>query len=88
VSENAGPDSAIIVAFRKHTLLLLDDCLYALQATIPHLSNDRAGHMAKSDKYSEFEAYLEEQRHGIKRSLSQIEKAGAETALDRCHSGF
>jgi len=27
-----------IVAFRKHTLLPLDDCLYALQATIPHLT--------------------------------------------------
>ena len=26
---------AIVVAFRKHTLLPLDDCLYALQATIP-----------------------------------------------------
>jgi transposase len=31
-------DGAIIVAFRKHTLLPLDDCLYALQATIPHLT--------------------------------------------------
>src|SRR6266853_5745399 len=31
-------DEAIIVAFRKHTLLPLDDCLYALQATIPHLT--------------------------------------------------
>ena len=29
---------AIIVAFRRHTLLPLDDCLYALQATIPHLT--------------------------------------------------
>jgi hypothetical protein len=29
---------AIAVAFRRHTLLPLDDCLYALQATIPHLS--------------------------------------------------
>lgn len=29
---------AIVVAFRKHTLLPLDDCLYALQATIPHLT--------------------------------------------------
>jgi transposase-like protein len=28
----------IIVAFRKHTLLPLDDCLYALQVTIPHLT--------------------------------------------------
>src|SRR5712675_1893180 len=29
---------AVIVAFRKHTLLPLDDCLYALQATIPNLT--------------------------------------------------
>ena len=29
---------AIIVAFRRHTLLPLDDCLYALQATIPGLT--------------------------------------------------
>ena len=26
-------EEAIIVAFRRHTLLALDDCLYALQAT-------------------------------------------------------
>ena len=31
-------DEAIVVAFRRHTLLPLDDCLYALQATIPHLT--------------------------------------------------
>jgi transposase InsO family protein len=31
-------DEAIIVAFRRHTLLALDDCLYALQPTIPHLT--------------------------------------------------
>ena len=31
-------DEAIIVAFRKHTLLPLDDCLYALQPTVPHLT--------------------------------------------------
>src|SRR4029077_1475941 len=30
-------EEAIVVAFRKHTLLPLDDCLYALQPTIPHL---------------------------------------------------
>jgi transposase InsO family protein len=29
---------ALVVAFRKHTLLPLDDCLYALQATLPHLT--------------------------------------------------
>ena len=31
-------DEAVIVAFRRHTLLPLDDCLYALQPTLPHLS--------------------------------------------------
>ena len=28
-------EEALIVAFRKHTLLPLDDCLYALQSSIP-----------------------------------------------------
>ena len=31
-------EEAIIVAFRRHTLLPLDDCLYALQPSIPHLT--------------------------------------------------
>ncbi len=31
-------EEAVIVAFRRHTLLPLDDCLYALQPTIPHLT--------------------------------------------------
>lgn len=31
-------EEAIIVAFRRYTLLPLDDCLYALQSTIPHLT--------------------------------------------------
>jgi transposase InsO family protein len=31
-------EEAIAVAFRRHTLLPLDDCLYALQPTIPHLT--------------------------------------------------
>ncbi|OZA07543.1 MAG: hypothetical protein B7Y02_13780, partial [Rhodobacterales bacterium 17-64-5] len=31
-------EEVIVVAFRRHTLLPLDDCLYALQATIPHLT--------------------------------------------------
>jgi transposase len=31
-------EEAIIVAFRRHTLLPLDDCLYGLQPTIPHLT--------------------------------------------------
>jgi transposase InsO family protein len=31
-------EEAIVAAFRRHTLLPLDDCLYALQPTIPHLT--------------------------------------------------
>lgn len=31
-------EEAMVVAFRQHTLLPLDDCLYALQSAIPHLS--------------------------------------------------
>ena len=34
----SAEEEALAVAFRKHTLLPLDDCLYALQATIPHLT--------------------------------------------------
>ena len=50
-------EEALIVAFRKHTLLPLDDCLYALQETIPHLTRS-ALHRCL-------------QRHGISR-LPQI----------------
>ena len=46
-------EEAAVVAFRKHTLLPLDDCLYALQATIPHLT--------RSSLHRCF------QRHGISR---------------------
>ena len=49
---------AIIVAFRKHTLLPLDDCLYALQPTIPQLTR------------SSLHRCLE--RHGISR-LPEVE---------------
>ena len=34
----SAEEEALCVAFRKHTLLPLDDCLYALQATLPHLT--------------------------------------------------
>ena len=48
-----GAEEAIAVAFRRHTLLPLDDCLYALQAPIPRLS--------RSARHRCF------QRHGISR---------------------
>ena len=34
----AEAEEVVIVAFRRHTLLPLDDCLYALQPSIPHLT--------------------------------------------------
>lgn len=46
-------EEAACVAFRKYTLLPLDDCLYALQASIPHLT--------RSSLHRCF------QRHGISR---------------------
>ena len=51
-------EEAVIVAFRQHTLLPLDDCLYALQPTIPHLTR------------SSLHRCL--QRHGIRR-LPEVE---------------
>src|SRR5215813_7041985 len=49
----SNQEEALVVAFRKHTLLPLDDCLYALQATVPHLT--------RSSLHRCF------QRHGISR---------------------
>jgi transposase len=56
-------EEAVIIAFRRHTLLALDDCLYALQATIPHLTR------------SSLHRCL--QRHGISR-LPEVEGDKAE----------
>jgi transposase InsO family protein len=47
-----------VVAFRRHTLLPLDDCLYALQPTVPHLTRSSLHRCLK--------------RHGISR-LPQVE---------------
>lgn len=38
---------AVIVAFRKHTFLPLDDCLYALKATIPQLTRSAMSSVCK-----------------------------------------
>ena len=54
----SAEEEAVVVAFRRHTLLPLDDCLYALQPTIAHLTR------------SSLHRCL--QRHGISR-LPQVE---------------
>ena len=51
-------EEAVIVAFRKFTLRPLDDCLYALQPSLPHLTR------------SSLHRCL--QRHGISR-LPEVE---------------
>ena len=61
-------EETIIVAFRRHTLLPLDDCLYALQPTIPHLSR------------SSLHRCL--QRHGISQ-LPQVEGEASSSTSSR-----
>ena len=42
----------MVVAFRRHTLLPLDDCLYALQPTIPHLTRSSLHRCLKRHRIS------------------------------------
>lgn len=67
-------EQAVIVAFRKHTLLPLDDCLYALQPTVPTLTR------------SSLHRCL--QRHGISR-LPEVEgETTAKTKFKSYSTGF
>jgi transposase InsO family protein len=67
-------DEAIAVAFRRHTLLPLDDCLYALQATIPNLTRS-----------SLHRCY---QRHGISRLPDMEGEKPAKKAFKAYPIGF
>jgi len=58
-------EEAMIVAFRRHTLLPLDDCLYALQPSVPAL-HPSVPHLTRSALHRCL------QRHGISR-LPDIE---------------
>ena len=63
----SAEEEAVVVAFRRHALLPLDDCLYALQPTIPHLTR------------SSLHRCL--QRHGISR-LPRVEgEASGQTQI-------
>src|SRR3712207_4688086 len=68
----SSEEEAIIVAFRRHTLLPLDDCLYALQATIPHLTR------------SSLHRCL--QRHGISRLPETEGEIGRASLGKECRS--
>lgn len=66
-------EEAVIVAFRRHTLLPLDDCLYALQPSIPHLAR------------SSLHRCL--QRHGISR-LPEVEGDKPKKTFKRYPIGY
>jgi transposase-like protein len=67
-------EEALIVAFRKHTLLPLDDCLYALQETIPHLTRS-ALHRCL-------------QRHGISRLPQTADPASKKKRFKKYAIGY
>lgn len=67
-------EEALIVAFRKHTLLPLDDCLYALQETIPHLTRS-ALHRCL-------------QRHGISRLPQVTEQSSKKKRFKKYPIGY
>ncbi len=67
-------EEALIVAFRKHTLLPLDDCLYVLQETIPHLT--------RSALHRCF------QRHGISRLPEVTEKPAKKSRFKAYPMGY
>ena len=67
-------EEALIVAFRKHTLLPLDDCLYALQETIPYLTRS-ALHRCL-------------QRHGISRLPQMADQASKRKRFKRYPIGY
>src|SRR5215468_5131279 len=70
----SAEEEALAVAFRKHTLLPLDDCLYALQATIPHLT--------RSSLHRLF------QRHEISRLPAIEGETGRKKAFKRYPIGY
>ena len=63
----------MIVAFRRHTLLPLDDCLYALQPTIPHLT--------RSSLHRCLRRHGLEAAPGRRRGLAQAEVQGLSDRL-------
>jgi IS30 family transposase len=67
-------EEALIVAFRRHTLLPLDDCLYVLQETIPHLTRS-ALHRCL-------------QRHGISRLPEMTDKPSQKSRFKQYPIGY
>ena len=75
-------EEALIVAFRKHTLLPLDDCLYALQATVPHLT--RSSCIVASSGMGSAVCLRRRATSPPRRSSSPIPSATFTSTLPRC----
>jgi hypothetical protein len=67
-------EEAVIVAFRLHTLLPLDDCLYVLQPSIPHLSRS-----ARTAAFSDM-------AYPVCRTLKVISRSGSASSATRSAS--
>lgn len=63
------------MAFRRHTLLPLDDCLYALQPSIPHLTRSGGGHVAFAVGEDATHFHVLGGNQGARVSIMRIEKA-------------
>ena len=75
-------EEAIIVAFRKHTLLPLDDCLYSLQPTIPHLTRSSLHRCLQRHGFDGCPRWMATSRQG--RSSSPTRSAISTSTSPRC----
>ena len=78
----SAKEEALAVAFRKHTLLPLDDCLYALQATIPHLTRHRC--IACSSATPSAGCLRSKARQSSKRRSSATRSATSTSTSPKC----
>src|SRR5262245_53054881 len=74
-------EEALCVAFRKHTLLTLDDCLYALQASIPHLTRSSLHRLFQRHDISRLPSV---EGAKARRSSKPIRSATSTSTLPRC----
>ncbi len=72
-------EEAIIVAFRRHTLLPLDDCLYALQPTIPHLTRSSLHRCLQRQAGELTSVWVPDKGHEAMRDLVRARAAAVET---------
>ena len=76
-------EEAVVVAFRRHTLLPLDDCLYALQPTIPHLTRSSLHRcMQRCPSSDDLRHIAGFQKGGFGSSLIEIMRRAVDAASD------